>query len=91
MAHTHCWKSNATAQMLWWTNKEIFFNMHSSKGETMFRLFVWLRFHVPVNSYGHVKTISSHLNHTLASLTKVVSQFSVHILWLVTDNINLLK
>ena len=44
-----------------------------------------LRLYVPVNSYGHVKTVSSP-NHTffLGKLDLVVKQYFVHILSLVT-------
>ena len=46
-----------------------------------------LRLYVPVNSYGHVKTVSSP-NHTffLGKLDLLVNQYFVHILSLVTDN-----
>ena len=46
-----------------------------------------LMIYVPVNSYGHVETVSSH-NHPffLSKLDLAVNQYFVHILSLVTDN-----
>ena len=49
--------------------------------EPMAQVLFGLRFYVPVNSYGHVETVSSP-NHTffLGKLIKAVDQYSVHIL-----------
>ena len=46
-----------------------------------------LMLYVPVNSYGHVRTVSS-FNHTffLGKLEQAINQYFVHILSLVTDN-----
>ena len=43
-------------------------------------------FYIPVNSYGHVETVSSP-NHTfsLGKLDLVDNQYFVRIYWLVTD------
>ena len=45
-------------------------------------LFAWLRFYIPVNSYGHFETVSSH-NHTfcLGKLDLAANQYFVHILY----------
>ena len=51
--------------------------------------FFWfdLLLYVPVNSYGHVRTVSLP-NHTffLGKLEQVIKKYFLHILSLVTDN-----
>ena len=70
----------STRNMFWLRNKKINFQLHSLFG---------LMFYAPVNSYGHIETVSSP-NHTF-SLGKLDykssnNQYFVHILLLVTDN-----
>ena len=50
-------------------------------------IFFGLLLYVPVNSYGHVGTVSSP-NHTffLGNLEQAVNHYFMHILLLVTDN-----
>ena len=66
--------------MLFILNTRTYFN------SLLFCLFVLLLC-VPVNSYGHVRTVSSP-SHTffLGNLEQAVDQYFVHILSFVTDN-----
>ena len=52
-----------------------------------YKILFGLVLYIPVNSYGHVRTVSSH-NHTffLGMLDLAVNQYFVHILSLVSDN-----
>ena len=50
----------------------------------IFFTFIGLLLHVPVKSYGHVGTVSSH-NHISPGYG---NQYSVHMLSLVTDGMN---
>ena len=63
------------------------YGLISMKTHVLFLFLFDLILYVPVNSYGHVRTVSSH-NHTffLGKLDYAVHQYFMHILSLVTDN-----
>ena len=66
----------------------IYFNFHSSLSFFISKFFLFgLIFYIPVNSYGHVRKVSSP-NHTFSAgkLEQADNQYLVHIHSLVTDN-----
>ena len=79
---THLHLANWAPSFLYWAH----LSARPSKPETWNDFGLVFMLNVPVNSFGHVETVSSPNHFFLGKLDKAVNQYFVHILLLVTDN-----